>query len=246
MHMETQGLVLRVADTGESDRVLTILTRDYGVLRAFANGAKKLKSRSQSATQALAYSRFSIYRNRDSYIIDEAQGIELFFSLREDIVRLSLAQYFCELACLFAPENQGAEDYLQLLLHALHLLTKQSRPAMLLKAAVELRMLCLSGYQPDVSACKTCREPELPGEFVIWNLQEGTIACRTCGGEGVQIGMGVLAALRHICSALPERLFAFALPEPSLRLLCTATEEFLLSQSAHRFRTLEFYKSLTD
>ena len=53
MRMNTDALVLRVTDTGESDRLLTLLTSEYGVLRAFANRAKKINSKFMGATQSL-------------------------------------------------------------------------------------------------------------------------------------------------------------------------------------------------
>jgi len=244
MQIKTEGLVLKTTDTGESDRLVTILTRDFGLLRAFANGAKRLKSRSQSATQPLAFSRFSLYRGRDAYTVDEAQGIELFFPLREDIVRLSLAQYFCELAAELAPAEVPAEPCLRLLLQALYLLSHQKKPLPLLKAAVELRMLCFAGYMPDLNVCASCARPDLPGEFVLFSLEEGTFHCADCGGNGTPIGMGVLAAMRHICRAEGERLFSFRLPEPSLRALNDTTEAYITAQLQRRFQTLAFYKGL--
>ena len=55
MRMNTDALVLRVTDTGESDRLLTLLTSEYGVLRAFANRAKKINSKFMGATQSMCY-----------------------------------------------------------------------------------------------------------------------------------------------------------------------------------------------
>ncbi|HOO26055.1 MAG TPA: DNA repair protein RecO, partial [Clostridiales bacterium] len=103
MQINTEGLVIRERSVGENDRLITVLTRDYGLVKAFANGAKRLKSRSQSATQLLAYSSFVFYQGRDSYTVNDARSIEIFFKLRQDIEKLSLAQYFCELAEELAP-----------------------------------------------------------------------------------------------------------------------------------------------
>lgn len=271
MRIETEGLILKSFDTGESDRLLTILTRDYGVVRAFANGAKKLKSRVLGATQPLSFSRLSIYRNRDTYTVDEAQCIESFFKLREDITALSLAQYFCELAAFTAPQDAQADAFLCLILNALYLLVHQKRPQALLKAVVELRMLCLAGYQPDLSVCVSCAEhanaeaQTLTGEFVCLNLCEGVMTCSVCVSSldvqtaanskdavnrshaaGEVIGLGVLAAMRHICSAPPERLFAFQLPVPSLQSLARVCEAYSETQLERRFATLDFYHSLAE
>ena len=104
MQINTDGLVIMERTVGESDRLVTLLTREEGIIRAFSPLAKTLKSKQGSATQLLCYSRFSIYRGRDKYIINDAQPLEVFFDLRSDIETLSLAQYFCELVSVLAPE----------------------------------------------------------------------------------------------------------------------------------------------
>ena len=114
MQINTDGLIIREQSIGESDRLVTVLTREQGILRAFVRGAKAMKSRSASSTQLLCYSRLSIYEGREKYIIDEAEPIEVFFSLRTDFEKLSLAQYFCELALALAPEKMEAGDFLRL------------------------------------------------------------------------------------------------------------------------------------
>lgn len=244
MRMNTDGLVLRVTDVGESDRVLTILTKDYGVLRAFANGAKKLKSSIQSASQPLCYSRFSVYKNRDSYIIDDAVCTESFFRLREDIEKLSLAQYFCELAMELAPELEDSSEQLSLVLNCLHLLVTGKRDMTFLKTVAELRLLTLAGYMPDVSGCASCGcEPE---GNVRFDIGSGSIFCEKCAGQSASLSLGVLYALRHICLSEPGKLFSFEMPDPALKKLAAVSESYLRSQVKHSFRSLEFYHSLMN
>ncbi len=242
MQMNTDGLVIKATDTGESDRVVTVLTKDFGIVRAFANGAKRMKSRSQSATQLLSYSRFSIYKSKESYIIDEAQCIEVFFKLREDIERLSLAQYFCELAGELTPEMDYTEDYLKLMLNSLHYLANGNRPQLLLKALTELRMLCLAGYMPDLTACSICGKFE--DSLMFFDEENSQIFCSDCSKQGMPVGMGILTAMRHICYADNVKLYAFTLPDESLKILSRVTENYLAVQVQRNFNTLDFYKSL--
>ena len=135
MKFRTEGLIIREQQTGEDDRLVTLLTRDHGVIRAFVRGAKRIKSRSQSATGLFAYGSYSIYRGRDAYSVDEAQPKEIFFDLRNDIEALALAQYFCELAGELAPVEDDADEFLRLILNALHMLMNKKRPQAQLKAA---------------------------------------------------------------------------------------------------------------
>lgn len=244
MKLNTDGLIIREQQTGEDDRLVTMLTRDYGIIRAFVRGAKRLKSKSQSATQLFAYGNYSIYRGRDAYSIDEAQPLEIFFDLRNDIESLALAQYFCELAGELAPVEDKADEFLRLILNALHMLTKNKRPHSQLKAIIELRLMCLAGYMPDLIACNDC------GEFDDTELSfspvEGQLFCKNCMKEhtGIILPSGVLSAMRHICYSDDSKIFSFTLQDDSLNFLTDVTEEFLKVQTGKNFKTLDFYKSM--
>lgn len=242
MRLNTNGLIIREQQTGEDDRLVTLLTRDYGVIRAFVRGAKRIKSKAQSSTQLFAYGNYSIYRGKDAYSIDEAQPIEIFFDLRNDITALSLAQYFCELAGELAPVEDSAEEYLKLILNALHMLMKNKKSHDQLKAIVELRLLTLSGYMPDLVACGDCEAFDDEGMF--FSPVEGQIFCGDCVKDHTCIPLpnGVLSAMRHICYTDISKLFSFTLPDESMKYLAEVTEQFLLTQTSKNYKTLDFYK----
>ena len=244
MKLNTDGLIIREQQTGEDDRLVTLLTRDYGVIRAFVRGAKRIKSKSQSATQLFAYGNFSIYRGRDAYSIDDAQPIEIFFDLRNDITVLSLAQYFCELAGELAPVEEDAQEYLKLILNALHMLSKNKKSQEQLKAIVELRLLALSGYMPDLTECADCGNAEYTEMF--FSPVEGTLICSECVKDHTCMPLpgGVLYAMRHICYCENAKLFSFILPEESMKYLSEVTESFMLMQTSKKFKTLDFYKAM--
>ncbi|MBP9987880.1 MAG: DNA repair protein RecO [Ruminococcus sp.] len=244
MKLMTDGLIIREQQTGEDDRLVTLLTRDYGVIRAFVRGAKRIRSKAQSSTQLFAYGNYSIYRGRDAYSIDEAQPIEIFFDLRNDIEALALAQYFCELANELAPVEEQAEDYLRLVLNTLHMLSKNKRPMPQLKAIVELRMMCLSGYMPDLVICGDCQE-DFESEM-FFSPVEGKIFCKNCVKNHTCLSLpnGVLSAMRHICYSDDSKLFSFTLQEENMQYLSEITEQFLLSQTRKKYKTLDFYKTV--
>ena len=243
MKLNTDGLIIREHQTVEDDRLVTLLTRDYGVIRAFVRGAKRAKSRFQSSTQLFSYAKFSIYRGKDAYSIDEAQPIKIFFGLRNDIQKLSLAQYFCELAGELAPVEAEADKYLRLMLNSLYMLSDGKKEPEQLKAIVELRLLCLSGYMPDLTACADCGNDE---DNMLFSPVEGRIFCPDCAHDhtGIILPPGVLAAMRHICFSDDGKLFSFALSKESLLFLSDITERYLLIQTEKKYKTLDFYKAM--
>ena len=246
MKLTVDGLVIGERNTGESNRLVTILTRDRGVIRAFANGARKIKSRSAAATELLCYSSFTLFKNRDTYSIDEASPNEVFFALRSDIVKLSLAQYFCELAATIIPENIESEIYLRTLLNSLHFLATGKRDINIIKAVTELRLVSAAGYTPDLVACAVCGEYE--GEANLFDVENGAIYCQECAGEApmsvVPVSGSVLAAMRHIIYSEFSKLYNFALPPEVASNLAAVSEKYLKNQIEREFKTLEFYHSL--
>lgn len=257
MQIKTDGITIRDLNVGEQDRILTILTREKGVIRASARGARRVRSQLLPATQLLCYAGFTLFRGKEKYIIDEAEPKEMFRGVLSSLDQLSLAQYFAQLCGFVVPEEEPAEIYLRLMLNALHLLESGKRPPELIKAAFEMRLLTVSGYMPDLVACRGCGSFEaekmffLPksGEMICENcLREGadTLAGTAAGyGEKAPLSRGALAALRHTVYADFEKLFSFSLPEKPMKELSWAAERYLLAQLERSFPTLEFYHGLT-
>lgn len=243
MKQTTDALIIRENNNiGEADRFVTALTAELGVIRASARGARNLKSRNASATQLLSYSRLCVYRGREKYIIDDAQPVRVFFELRSDIEKLALAQYFCELAGILAPQEEPADEFLRLMLNALHFLGAGRDPRQV-KAVLELRMLTLAGFMPDLIACAGCGAFE--GEPMRFYPREGVLRCPECHrGGGDPLSGGVLAAMRHIVYAEFDKCFSFSLGDEGLAALAGEAERFLLAQLNRGFNTLDFYHTL--
>lgn len=243
MTNSTKGLVIREQTIGESDRLVTLLTADWGLVRAFVRGAKQLKNRLNSSTSLFAYSDFSLYRGRDAFVIDNASPIEVFFDLRLDIERLSLAQYFAQLAYELGEEEQPSAEMLSVMLNALHLLCNSKKDNRIVKSAVELRLLSLGGYMPSILACASCGTYET--DLMYFDTLDGCIYCENCGRAGaVPCPKNVITALRYICLTEPKKIFSFSLSEDSLSLLSQISERYLISRLQKKLSTLEFYKSI--
>lgn len=248
----TDGLVIRAFDIGEADRIATILTRRLGVVRASVKGARRIKGSMPACTQLLCYSDFVFFKGRgENQIVDEAAVRTVFLGIHNDLEKLSLAQYFCELEGFLAPRDENAELFLRLILNALSLLEKDRRPAKLVKAAFEMRLLALAGYMPDLVACSICGAYEGEGMFLLPG--SGVLECARChaqkgaadaGEKGIALSAGALAAMRHTVYADFERLFSFTLAPGALDELSHACEQYLLFTLERSFTTLEFYHSL--
>lgn len=244
---ETLGLIIKAQNVGENDRLVTVLTRDMGLVRAFAPGALRFRSKNLCATQLLSYSRLRIFHGRDTYKIDDAQTVKVFFGLRESIEGLALSAYFCELMNNFAPVAEQSDGQLSLMLNCLHFLCEGGMPRRLIKAVFELRLCRLSGYMPDLAACSGCGADE---DEMYFDTVNGVLYCAECMTRGCggceRLNSGVKAAMRHIVYGEEKKLFSFSLKRESELILANASERFIIAQADRAFKTLEFYKSVDE
>lgn len=240
--INTDGLIIREKSSGEQNRTVTVLTREYGIIRAYVYGAKKIGSRTGSATQLFAFSELGIAEKRGSYIIEAAKPKEVFFNLRNDVNKIALAQYFAELCETLAPEKENTEEYLKLILNSLMLLMNEKRDEKLIKSVFELSILSLGGYMPNIVACDGCGKYE--DENMFFDTTNGNIFCESCGHFGMKVPMSVISAVRYIVLSDRQKIFNFNLNESSLEILSQLTEKYTLSMLQRKFRTLDFYHLL--
>ena len=223
MHITTMALVLRTVDYKETDKILTLLTRDQGKLTASARGCRKKGSAIAAGCQLLAWSEVVLYDYQGRWAVKEAAAERLFQGVRDDIERLALGCYFAEVAELLAVEGESSPELLSLTLNSLHALDKmQDKPPALVKAAFEWKAMALAGYEPLIDGCDVCGAE--PPEEPRFHLREGVLHCAGCkGGVGEGISMPLppraLAALDHIVHGDPKRLFSFRLEGEDLKQL---------------------------
>lgn len=243
IRFSTEALVIAQSSIGDNDRLLTLMTRDYGVIRAFAVGAKSVKSKRGSATGLLSYSHFLIDKKGDTYKIMEATANKVFFGAGSDVLVLSVAQYFCELCAFFGPHDDTADEFLRIILNSLYYLTEKKRNPVLIKAITELRICTMSGYAPTLVACDGCGKYE--DKVMYFKYDGGMLFCENCKPQNcTPINLTVLKAMRHIVYSKLENLYSFDIPDSDVKTLSNITEKYVVFQSEHRFSTLEFYHTV--
>lgn len=245
MHIKTQGLVLRETNYKEADKILTVLTREGGKRTVKARGCRRKGSRLAASTQLLVWSDMELFEYRDYFTLNEAESQEQFWGIKGDLTKLALGSYFAEVVEAVADEGRADGALLSHILNALYALDKLKKPEQLVKAAFELKLLCLAGYEPMLDACAVCgvEAPEPPR----LDLSEGVLHCAGCAsGEGISMPLSetALAAMRHVVYGDPKRLFSFPIDGAGMQRMGDACEAFLMTQLERGFRTLDFYKQL--
>lgn len=245
MHITTDGIVIREYTVNEFDSVLTLLTKDRGLISAYARGAKKPRGTLRVSAELLSYSCFVLFSSKDRYSVDKADLSRVFMGVRGDIEALSLASYFCQITAELAPKEENAAEYLSLLLNCLYLLDQKKRTCDFIKPIYELRLLTMAGFMPELVACSRCGCFE--AEQMLFLPLGAQIICARCAQNHpprepyIPVVKGVLTAMRHILYADAEKLFAFSLSDEGLAQLGEITQHYLIVQLDKRFDTLDFY-----
>ena len=173
----TKGIVLRATATKEADYILNILTDSLGRIAVVARGARRKGSRIAAGSELLAFSELVLYQRGNWYYLDEASTISLFDGIRQDIELLSLASYFAEMTECVTAEDEPVPEILSLLLNSLYALDTLQKPQSIVKAAFELKLLALSGYEPLLDGCAVCgtHNPKEP----VFDAQQGVLLLNT-------------------------------------------------------------------
>lgn len=251
MHIATTGMVLKVRNIND-DRLITILTKDYGIITAYAGGARRNKGKLVSSTEFLCYSRFVLFKNKEKYQVDSAETEKVFTGLRADVEKLALANHMAALVTALYGAEEKCDEQLRLLLNCLHLLNEGKRENTFVKSIYELRSLTMAGFMPALVACKHCTKFE--DELFYFSPVNGEMLCANCFGSAqklgenymqyIEVNFGVISAMRQIIYAPPQKLFSFELKNKSLTRLNIVVEKYLYNQLEAPLPALEYYKSL--
>ena len=241
MYHTTRGLILREAKYKESDKILTILTETEGKLTAKARGVARTRSKLSAATQLLCFSELTLFGNKGYWTINEATTVEQFRGLRGKLELLALGSYIAELLEAVSDEDCPEPEILQLGLNSLYALSEGVCPPEQVKAAFELRLMCLSGYRPELEGCANCGRADIENGWLL--PAHGELYCSDCPRpDGLAVDADVIRAMRYIVDAEPKKVFAFKLDAEALRRLGQVCEAYLLYELDRGFASLDYYK----
>lgn len=176
--LRTEAIVLKRSNYGEADRLLTLYTREFGKFKGVAKGARKPQSRKTGHVELFMRSQFMLAEGRGFHIITQAEMIDAYSALREDLVRTTYASYVVELLDRFTVEEDANQEIYHLLSEALGWLG-ESDDIRLPTRMYELRLLGLTGFQPQLFQCVSCDET-IQEQDQFFSADLGGLLCPDC------------------------------------------------------------------
>ncbi|HXX89128.1 MAG TPA: DNA repair protein RecO [Acidimicrobiales bacterium] len=187
-----EGVVLRTMRLGEADRIVTVMTKGQGKVRAVAKGVRRTTSKFGARLEPLSHVALLCWQGRELDIVNQAEVIDAFRAVREDLDRVAKGFTLLEVVDQLSPERHGAPRLYDMLVGALRALAEAD--AALLVPSFLLKALALDGSAPVVDRCVNCGATE---DLVAFDLVEGGVLCRTCR-RGRSVSPGAIEVLRLV------------------------------------------------
>lgn len=246
MFKSTRALVLRETKYKEADKILTVLTESEGKKTVSAKGVMGKTSKISAACQLLTFSEMTLYESRGRLYVREAQTVEQFLGLREDISRLALGTYFAELLEAVSDEDSPDGQMLSLGLNGLFAISRDLYPQGHIKAVFELRLMCLSGFEPSLNYCPICGD--FKSDNAVFSTLGGTVLCKACAasqyGETFAVSKATIAAMRHISGVESKKIFSFLIDEKDEKQLSQICEAYVIAQLDRKFSGSDYWRSV--
>jgi len=175
---QTEAVIIKRIKLGEADRIITFYTPGYGKLKAIAKGTYRPKSKLGGHVELLTHSKLLIAKGRNLDIITQAETINSFITIKDDLDLMSRGLYMLELIDSITEEHFKNPELFDLLVNSLYQLSQAPRSDTVLRY-YELHLLDYAGYRPQLQQCVNCNSPLSP---ITNNFspRDGGVLCINC------------------------------------------------------------------
>lgn len=242
--IKLRGIIIKQSDFGEANKVLTIFTEEKGIIKASIYGAKSIKNKKSGLSQILTYGDFMLNdTGKDLMTVQSIEPIECFFSVGEDIQKLSLCVYFTDVIYSLIDTNSPDENMLKLLLNCIYALSYKEIDLETVRAVFELRVISYAGFMPNLYTCTKCREID---NIIAFSVKNGGIVCEGCAGmEDYPINADIYHAIKYILTSEEKKMLSFKASEEVMKKVSQIAEDYVKNYAEKEFSSLEYYKKIS-
>jgi DNA repair protein RecO (recombination protein O) len=196
--LETEAVILRNVKLGEADKIVVALTKQEGVVRGVARGARKLKSKYGASLEPFTVVRLTFYEKetRELVSISEAEILKSYFNLSGDDAVFTTLERVAGLVLEFAPLRAPDERFFRMFSACLEALEREPGRAQEIALYSEVWVLRLSGFLPEMTRCASCQADLEREQKGAWLGHGSSLSCTRCsGGQGMHLTRDALALL---------------------------------------------------
>jgi DNA repair protein RecO (recombination protein O) len=212
-------LVVKELNYKENDKILHVLSRAGGKIQLISKGSKKSNSHLINASQLFAYSKCSMTKSRDMYVITSAELIDNFYNLKNDMDAFYHGNYVLELVSFVAQENEVDYRIFDMTVSVLSYLSTMSKDFDKLTAAYELKLASMLGYKPDFKHCLSCgKDIKSESQF---SIKDGGLFCSECVnyGNGINVTYNEILTMERILKVKFENIGSIEVNQKTLQII---------------------------
>ena len=207
--IETNALVVKSLNFGESDKIVTVFSESLGRVQGVAKGARRSLKRFGGCLEPFSLIRFTYKPGKELGRFEEGRVIRDFRAIKEDLLKMAYGSYLLELAEALFTEGVGGEEGYALLLEAfLELSEKGGEPEAIARGA-EVRLLDIAGYLPSFGTCVICNDTltgETHREGVAFSGERGGVICSSCRPKGERVDFVSPGTLKTLSASVGRRV----------------------------------------
>ena len=215
-NIKINGIVIAENNMGDYDKMLTVLTPNFGKISCVAKGARRPQSALLAGTQLFCFGEYMMYKGTNTYHINSCETIEIFYNIRTDLDKLKYAIHINKIILDVTEENENCYRILQLYLNTLYMISETDKDLELILSIFKMRLLVILGFTPRVMQCTKCKEKDNLTKF---SIKDNGFKCKICSKQDkgcLQMSESTASAIKYIVMAPAKKLFSFNLKAESL------------------------------
>ena len=236
---KTKGIILKRANLGEADRILTIYTKDFGKIKAIAKGIRKIKSKLAGSLELFCLDDLMIAEGRNLDVICGAVTEKCFYNLRNDLKATNTAYYLADVIDKLSDEEEPHKEVYELLDELLSEINGEN--AEILLPFFEIKFLSEMGYKPELFSCVSCKVKIKNGKN-HFDFDEGGLVCEKCGKNQMQISEKAVKLLRLFLKHDIIYIKKINLDTKTVKEVEKVTQNYLKYSSGKEFKSERFVK----
>jgi len=243
----TQAIVLGHIEYGEADRILKLFTFEHGKITAIAKGIRKIRSRKAGHLEPFTRVNLFLAKGRNMDIITQAETVDAYYGLREDLERMANTAYVVEVLDRFTYEQGQNVAMFRLLASTLKRLETQPNLRTVIHS-YEVRLLDLLGFRPQLFECVDCGKP-IKEEDQYFSPLVGGVLCPHCGSarsEAWPVGKDVLRYFRHLQRSKWQDVEEIIIPEDINKGLTDLIERYFTYLLERKLNTPAFLREVEE
>lgn len=243
--VKTKGVIIKVQDYKENDKLLWMYTEELGKVTCIAKGAKRSKSQLLSVTLPLCFGEYLLFKGKNLYNLQEGKIINSFQGLLNNLEKLTYSSYLCELIDICVENDEVNSALFKEFMICLYLLSTDALDYELLVRAFELRLLEATGYNLELDRCCICKKKISVADYISLSHYGGV--CDECNKEyGFFISKPAYNALRFLKNTSMDKVYRLNVNDEIKKQMERVITKIIANNYSKRPKSLEMLSYIKE